>query len=110
MSDVAATVGHQVSMSGMGGGGRWAVTWVSQPSQHGYASLRTARRVRTAEQVAVEAREDLTLALNGALAPITNYLGGMATAPTEEVRATIAGVRGALDASASGVRRRDARR
>lgn len=26
-----------------------------------------------------------------ALAPITNYLGGMATAPTEEVRATIAG-------------------
>jgi hypothetical protein len=53
--------------------------------------LRTARRVRTAEQVAIEAREDLTLTLNGALAPITNYLGEMAVAPTPEARAMIAG-------------------
>lgn len=53
--------------------------------------LRTARRLRTAEQVAVDAEEELTLALNGALGPITNYLGELADAPTTSARAKIAG-------------------
>ncbi len=52
---------------------------------------RTGRRLRTAEQVAIEAAEDLTLTLNGALAPITNYLGELAVAGGPEQRATIAG-------------------
>ncbi len=39
---------------------------------------RTSRRLKTAEEVAVEAEEDLTLTLNAALAPITNYLGELA--------------------------------
>ncbi len=52
---------------------------------------RANRRRRSAEQVAVEAAEELTLTLNGALAPITNYLGEMADALTAADRQTIAG-------------------
>lgn len=39
---------------------------------------RTSRRLKTAEEVAVEAEEELTLTLNAALAPITDYLASMA--------------------------------
>ena len=52
---------------------------------------RTQRRLRTAEQVAVEAEAELMLTLNGALAPITNYLGDMADQRTADGRATVAG-------------------
>jgi hypothetical protein len=52
---------------------------------------RTQRRLRTAEQVAVEAEAELMLTLNGALAPITNYLGDMADQRTTGGRATVAG-------------------
>ena len=52
---------------------------------------RTQRRLATAEQVAVEAEAELMLTLNGALAPITNYLGDMADQRTADGRATVAG-------------------
>jgi hypothetical protein len=52
---------------------------------------RTQRRLRTAEQVAVDAEAELMLTLNGALAPITNYLGDMADQRTADGRATVAG-------------------
>ncbi|HET8616297.1 MAG TPA: GAF domain-containing protein [Actinomycetales bacterium] len=51
----------------------------------------TDRRRRTAEQVAVEAEAELALTLNGALAPITNYLGEMADAVDESERDHVAG-------------------
>jgi 4-amino-4-deoxy-L-arabinose transferase-like glycosyltransferase len=51
----------------------------------------TDRRRRTAEQVAVEAEEELALTLNGALAPITNYLGEMADAVDSSDRDHVAG-------------------
>jgi hypothetical protein len=53
--------------------------------------LRDARRIRTAEQIAVDAQEELGTTLNGALAPITSYLGELATAPGPTARDTIAG-------------------
>lgn len=53
--------------------------------------LRDARRLRTAEQVAVDAQEELSIALSGALAPITNYLGELASAPGPVVRDAKAG-------------------
>jgi hypothetical protein len=53
--------------------------------------VRVARQRRTAEQVAVEAEEELTLTLNGALAPITNYLGELADAGHKDTRSAIAG-------------------
>ncbi len=49
------------------------------------------RRRRTAEQVAVDAEEELALTLNGALAPITNYLGEMADAVDAPERDHVAG-------------------
>lgn len=53
---------------------------------------RSERARRTAEQVAVQAEEDLTLTLNGALAPITSYLGELATASREDpVRQALVG-------------------
>lgn len=52
---------------------------------------RSARLRRGAEQVALEAAEELTLTLNGALAPITNYLGELADAVAEADRQVIAG-------------------
>jgi hypothetical protein len=52
---------------------------------------RTQRLLRTAEQVAVDAEAELMLTLNGALAPITNYLGDMADQRTSDGRATVAG-------------------
>lgn len=52
---------------------------------------RTQRRLATAEQVAVDAEAELLLTLNGALAPITNYLGDMADQRTADGRATVAG-------------------
>jgi hypothetical protein len=51
----------------------------------------TDRRRRTAEQVAVEAEEELALTVNGALGPITNYLGEMADAVDESERDHVAG-------------------
>lgn len=57
----------------------------------GAQQYRTQRRRRTAEQVAVEVEAELILTLNGALAPITNYLGEMADASTETERSTVAG-------------------
>lgn len=51
----------------------------------------TERRRRTAEQVAIEAEAELALTLNGALAPITNYLGEMADAVDAAEREHVAG-------------------
>lgn len=53
--------------------------------------LRDARRIRTAEQIAIEAEAALVTTLNGALAPITNYLGELASAPGPAARDTIGG-------------------
>jgi putative methionine-R-sulfoxide reductase with GAF domain len=53
--------------------------------------LRDARRIRTAEQVAIDAQEELVTTLNGALAPITNYLGELASAVGPAARDTKAG-------------------
>lgn len=62
---------------------------------------RTDRRRRSAEQVAVEAEEALTLALNGALAPLTAYLGELAVAEGYGERAALAGQlrQGVVDAA-----------
>lgn len=53
--------------------------------------LRDARRLRSAEELAVAAQEELGTALNGALGPITSYLGELVDAPDAETQATIAG-------------------
>lgn len=53
--------------------------------------LRDARRLRTAAQIAVDAEEELGTALNGALAPITSYLGEMSDASSRSDRALVAG-------------------
>ena len=53
--------------------------------------LRDARRVASAEQIAVEAEEELGTALNGAFAPITGYLGDLADSTSPTGRAIIAG-------------------
>ena len=52
---------------------------------------RDRRRIRSAEQAAVDAQEALTTTLNGALAPITSYLGEMGVAGDLRQRATIGG-------------------
>lgn len=52
---------------------------------------RDRRRIRSAEEAAVEAQETLTTALNGALAPITSYLGEMGVARDHHHRAAIGG-------------------
>ncbi len=52
---------------------------------------RTERALHTAEQIAFDAEVGLTLALNGALAPITSYLGELAATPDVATRAAIAG-------------------
>jgi hypothetical protein len=55
------------------------------------ARRRSQARQREAEQVALDAAEELTLTLNGALAPITSYLGELAAAPSWELRLAVAG-------------------
>ncbi|MDQ3112514.1 MAG: GAF domain-containing protein [Actinomycetota bacterium] len=52
---------------------------------------RDRRRIRSAEDAAVEAQEALTTTLNGALAPITSYLGEMGVAHDHRERAAIGG-------------------
>ena len=52
---------------------------------------RTNRRLQTAEEVAVEAEEELTVTLNAALAPITDYLASMADATDADDRKVIVG-------------------
>lgn len=52
---------------------------------------RDALRITAAEQVAGEAKEELTTALNGALAPITSYLGDMAGNDDPAETAAVAG-------------------
>ena len=60
----------------------------------GLIQRRGRRRVRTAEQVAVEAEVELATALNGALAPMTSYLAELAVTAAPQVRARIAGMLG----------------
>lgn len=55
------------------------------------SKLRDARRLRSAEQIAVDAEAALESALSGALAPITSYLGELGVAATPGSRALIAG-------------------
>ena len=55
------------------------------------SKVRDARRLRSAEQVAVDAEAALESALSGALAPITSYLGELGVAATPGQRALIAG-------------------
>ncbi len=56
-----------------------------------FTQRRDARRIRAAEQVAGEAQEALTTALNGALAPITSYLGEVTGVQDRRARAVVAG-------------------
>jgi hypothetical protein len=49
------------------------------------------QRIRSAEEAAVEAQGALTTTLNGALAPITSYLGEMGVARDQHQRAAIGG-------------------
>lgn len=97
---VAAAVGAYLVNSALGpaagshrryllllGGGLTGATILLGAAQQ----YRTNRRLHNAEQVAVEAEEDLTLTLNAALAPITNYLGEMADATDDGTRQLIAG-------------------
>jgi hypothetical protein len=52
---------------------------------------RDRKRLRSAELAAVDAQEQLTITLNGALAPITSYLGEMGAASKSAERAIIGG-------------------
>lgn len=52
---------------------------------------RDRRRIRSAEEAAVDAQGALTTTLNGALAPITSYLGEMGVAQDHQQRAAIGG-------------------
>jgi putative methionine-R-sulfoxide reductase with GAF domain len=52
---------------------------------------RSDRALHTAEQIAFDAEVGLTLTLNGALAPITSYLGELAATADRAARAAIAG-------------------
>lgn len=69
------------------GGGLTAATILLAAAQQG----RTSRRLATAEEVAVEAEEELTVTLNAALAPITDYLASMADAHDDASRRLIVG-------------------
>lgn len=53
--------------------------------------VRGRRRQRAAEQIAVDAKEGLSLTLSGALAPITKYLGDLTAAQDEPSAETIMG-------------------
>lgn len=52
---------------------------------------RGERARRSAEQVALDSQEELTLTLNGALAPITSYLGELATTRGATARQAVSG-------------------
>lgn len=96
---VAAAVGAYLvnsSLAGAGsrrrfllllGGGLTAATILFGAAQQ----YRTNRRLRSAEEVAVDAEEELTLTLNAALAPITDYLASMADAGDDGDRKVISG-------------------
>lgn len=62
---------------------------------------RDASRVRTATQIAEEAQEEFGLTLNGALAPLTSYLGEMAVASSAADRRAVGGrlAQAAVDAA-----------
>lgn len=62
---------------------------------------RDAAKVRTATQIAEEAQEEFGLTLNGALAPLTSYLGEMAVAATSADRQAVGGrlAQAAVDAA-----------
>jgi hypothetical protein len=57
----------------------------------GWIQRRDRKRLHSAEEAAVEAQEQLTITLNGALAPITSYLGEMGVATDRSQRAAIGG-------------------
>jgi hypothetical protein len=56
-----------------------------------FEGWRRDRARRTALQVALDAEESLMLTLNGALAPLTSYLGELATTGTRAERRELAG-------------------
>ncbi|WP_130493903.1 GAF domain-containing protein [Motilibacter rhizosphaerae] len=62
---------------------------------------RDAARVETAQRVAEDAQVAFALTLNGALAPLTAYLGELAVAPTAEDRSLVTGrlAQAAVDAA-----------
>ncbi|WP_147432019.1 GAF domain-containing protein [Motilibacter peucedani] len=62
---------------------------------------RDSARVQTAREVAEEAQEEFGLTLNGALAPLTSYLGEMAVALTTAERRAVGGrlAQAAVDAA-----------
>lgn len=69
------------------GGGLTAATILLGAAQQ----YRTSQRLKTAEELAVEAEEELTVTLNAALAPITDYLASVADAPDDAARKLIVG-------------------
>lgn len=96
---VAAAVGAYLVNSSLAGagsrrrllllvGGALTATTILLAAAQQY---RTSQRLKTAEEVAVEAEQELTLTLNAALAPITDYLAGMADAADAAARQLIVG-------------------
>ena len=67
----------------------------------GLQRRRDSVRVKTATQVAEEAQEEFGLTLNGALAPLTSYLGEMAVAASKADRSAVRGrlAQAAVDAA-----------
>lgn len=81
-----ASAGGRVALLGLGAAATGATILLSRLQRS-----RAERRRRNAEQVAVDAAEELTLTINDALAPITSYLGEMAGAESWETRLAVAG-------------------
>ncbi|MFI5876459.1 GAF domain-containing protein [Streptomyces sp. NPDC051445] len=62
--------------------------------------FRDNKTIKAAEDIAVQAQTDLTATLNGALAPITSYLGKIAASPRALRKAEIGQLRQAIVESA----------
>jgi hypothetical protein len=79
------------------GAGRWvllglgALAAAAAVASGALVQRRDRKRLRSAELAAVDAQEQLTITLNGALAPITSYLGEMGAATKPSERAAIGG-------------------
>ncbi|MER7926975.1 GAF domain-containing protein [Streptomyces sp. NPDC096057] len=62
--------------------------------------VRDNKSIKAAEDIAIQAQTDLTSTLNGALAPITSYLGKIAASPRALRKAEVGQLRQAIVASA----------
>ncbi|MEU5094609.1 GAF domain-containing protein [Streptomyces sp. NPDC020996] len=62
--------------------------------------VRDSKSIKAAEDIAIQAQTDLTATLNGALAPITSYLGKISASPRAMRKAEIGQLRQAIVQSA----------